>query len=119
VKASVAAATLGILAITAASSASGQVQEGREIARQVCSACHDVGANQMFPPVLKEPAPGFQAIADRPGVTAQTLNRFVGHTHWDERTLPMTMPDTMLTAEQRGAVVSYILSLRHAPKRPS
>ena len=45
-------------------------------------------------------------------MTAASLQRFIAGTHWDEKRIPMTMPDMMLTSDQRRDVVRYILSLR-------
>jgi hypothetical protein len=72
-----------------------------------------VAADQEFPPILKQPTPSFAEIANAPDVSAGTLRQFIGHTHWDEKTVPMTMPDTMLSETQKDQVIRYILSLRH------
>jgi hypothetical protein len=40
------------------------------------------------------------------------LRKFITTTHWDERTIPITMPDPMLAGDQIPDVISYILSLR-------
>lgn len=90
---------------------------GRDTAETVCSACHQVGPSQQFPPTLDPPAASFQSIADRPTTTLAGLKRFMAHTKWDEHTLPMTMPNMMLTAEQQDTVARYILSLRTPPGR--
>lgn len=45
-------------------------------------------------------------------MTAGSLQRFVVSTHWHTDTLPMTMPNPMLTPDQARAVSRYILSLR-------
>ena len=51
-------------------------------------------------------------IANRPGVSAEGLQHFITHTHWDTDALPMTMPNPMLMPDQTRAVARYILSLR-------
>jgi mono/diheme cytochrome c family protein len=89
-----------------------QVARGEHIARLVCSACHVVAIDQEFPPLLKQPTPAFAEIADRPGVTAESLQRFITTTHWDVDKLPMSMPNPMLTRSEAQAVSLYILSLR-------
>ena len=91
----------------------GTVARGAEIAQQICSACHVVASDQNFPPLLRQPAPPFEQIAQRPDVTEKSLRHFITTTHWDEKTLPMTMPNPELTDEQTVAVARYILSLRH------
>lgn len=85
---------------------------GEQIARQICSACHIVAADQQFPPLLRDAAPGFSAIANRPATTAKSLQRFITATHWDTKTIPMSMPNPMLMPDQVLAVSRYILSLR-------
>jgi cytochrome c1 len=44
--------------------------------------------------------------------TRASLRHFVTTTHWDEKSLPLTMPNPSLTDSQIADVVSYILSLR-------
>jgi len=92
--------------------ADSSAKTGEHIARLVCSACHVVASDQEFPPILVKPAPGFKDLANRPGTTAQTLQHFILNTHWDVGTIPMTMPNPMLTHEQAEAVSRYVLSLR-------
>lgn len=111
-----AGAALGMLYTLQASSAgvarTPELARGEHIARLVCSACHVVATDQEFPPILKEATPTFAEIANRPGVTAVSLRRFVATTHWDVDRLPMSMPNPMLTKEEAQAVSRYILSLR-------
>ncbi|HUI62183.1 MAG TPA: c-type cytochrome [Steroidobacteraceae bacterium] len=85
---------------------------GEHIARLVCSACHLVAKDQEFPPLLAKPAPPFSEIANRPGTNAATLQRFITSTHWDLDSLPMSMPNQMLTRAETVAVSQYILSMR-------
>jgi len=85
---------------------------GEHIARLVCSACHVVAVSQEYPPLLIKPAPSFAEIANRPGVSAESLQHFILSTHWDTDTLPMTMPSPMLSKEEARAVARYILTLR-------
>ena len=85
---------------------------GESIARVICSACHVVAKVQEFPPLLQPPAPSFEEIANRPGTTVDSVRHFVTHTHWDTKTLPMKMPDVMLTNEQASLVARYLVSLR-------
>lgn len=85
---------------------------GEHLARLICTACHVVAPDQEFPPLLRQPAPSFADIANREGVTEQSLRHFITKTHWDESTLPMTMPSLGFNAEQTRAVSRYILSLK-------
>jgi mono/diheme cytochrome c family protein len=88
------------------------VVRGEHIARIICSACHVVAPDQEYPPLLDTPGPSFSDIANRPGTTQRSLRHFITTTHWDEQTLPMTMPNPMLPPEDTRAVASYIVSLR-------
>lgn len=85
---------------------------GEQLARNQCSACHVVASDQELPPLRQLPTPSFFDIANRPGTTQKSLERFIGTTHWDMKTVPMTMPDQMLTKDEKTAVARYILSLR-------
>ncbi len=96
----------------AALAATPELARGEHVARLVCSACHVVANDQEYPPLLTKPAPSFLEIANRPGVSAQSLQRFITDTHWDVDRLPMTMPNLMLGKSDVHAVSSYILSLR-------
>jgi hypothetical protein len=62
--------------------------------------------------MLNQPAPSFADIANRPDSSATSLRRFLTKTHWDQNTIPMSMPSMMLTNDQAAEVTSYILSLR-------
>jgi cytochrome c2 len=90
-----------------------ELARGEHVARLICATCHVVAKDQEFAPMLSQPAPSFLDIANRPGVTAESLQRFITSTHWDPEKLPMTMPNPMLMPEQTRAVARYILSLRH------
>lgn len=90
-----------------------ELARGEHIARFVCATCHVVAKNQEFPPLLSRPAPSFLDIPNRPGVTAEGLERFITTTHWDNPDkIQMTMPSLLATPEQARAVARYILSLR-------
>jgi mono/diheme cytochrome c family protein len=107
------AALLGTPRVSAAAPpAAADVAQGEHIARLICSACHVVAVDQEFPPLLRQAPPAFSEIAGRPGVSAQSLARFITTTHWDVDKLPMSMPNPMLTPAETRAVSHYILSLR-------
>jgi len=91
---------------------SAAVRRGEHIARLICSACHVVAKDQEYPPILDAPGPTFYDVAHRPGTTEKSLRHFITTTHWDMQTIPMTMPNPMLTPEDTHAVALYILSLR-------
>lgn len=88
------------------------IARGDHVARLVCSACHVVATGQEFPPMLEPPAPSFADIANRPGMTAKTIRHFILTTHWDQKTIPMTMPNLMLMPEDASALAVYIMSLK-------
>jgi len=90
------------------------VEAGEYVALSICSYCHVVSADARYRPGLKQPTPSFQEIADRPGTTRASLRRFIKTTHWDEKSIPMTMPDPLLEPNQLDDVASYILSLRRS-----
>ncbi len=98
--------------LAVAASPSAQVQRGEVVAQLQCSACHVVAENQKYPPLLENPAPSFQSIANRPQTSEAALRHFVAQTHWDQTTVPLTMPNPGLTKADIAAVVSYILSLK-------
>jgi hypothetical protein len=72
---------------------------------KICDACHVAASDQQFPPILRPPAPSFQAIADRPGTTAALLRNFLLTTH---ATITNTdnMPNPQLTDDQVGVLVA-------------
>src|SRR5689334_15981287 len=78
------------------------VSVGGRLAVRWCMACHVVEPDQRR---ATDNAPTFRAIAARPGTTAASLDRYLstGHT---------LMPDFSLSAQERDALVAYILSLR-------
>jgi mono/diheme cytochrome c family protein len=88
------------------------VKRGRQIALHVCTACHVVEAAQEYPVLLNPPAPPFSDIANRTDLTRASLRHFIVTTHWDEKTLPLTMPNPQLLDFQIADVVAYIFSLR-------
>lgn len=80
--------------------AAGDAAEGLALARQWCAACHLVEAGGS----TTEGAPPFAAVADRPGVTADSLRAWLAHPH-------PPMPDLALTRAEIEALVAYIASL--------
>ncbi len=110
-------AMLGVLACVQTQAAAPRlstaiVARGEHLSRLVCAACHVVAADQTVPPGLQQRTPSFEEIAQWPRTSKKSLRRFITGTHWDKRTVPMTMPNLGLTDEQVKAVTEYILSLR-------
>ena len=90
-----------------------ELARGEHIARFVCATCHVVARKQEFAPLLSKPAPSFFEIANRPGLTVESVQRFLAGTHWDPDKLEMTMPALFASEDQSRAVARYILSLRN------
>ena len=81
----------------------GDLQQGRALAEQVCSECHAVrAADARSPNAL---APRFEAVAATPGMTGAALNAFLHTSH-------RAMPNLILTADQTNGIIAYILSLK-------
>jgi cytochrome c553 len=88
------------------------VTRGEQLSKLLCPSCHVVATNQEFAPILRQPTPSFTEIANRPDTSVASLQRFISTTHWDEKTIPMQMPNPGLSKEEMKAVTAYILSLR-------
>jgi cytochrome c2 len=86
-----------------------ELARGENIAQHMCAACHVVAHEE---PYSVKPGPDFADIANRPGISATSLQQFISTTHWDPDKLPMSMPNPMLSKDDIRAVSSYILSLR-------
>jgi mono/diheme cytochrome c family protein len=86
--------------------------QGAQLATRQCAACHVVASNQHMPPLRQLPTPSFEEIANRPGTTQKSLRHFITTAHWDNKTVPMTMPDQLLSEDETTAVARYIISLR-------
>lgn len=96
-------ATLAV-ALSAAAQEQGNAEAGRELATNLCAACHIVG-NQRTGSDL---APPFPAIARDPDVSVAELHGWGGAGH------PM-LPNLVLTPEQVADINAYLDSLRGAP----
>jgi len=91
--------------------AADEVSKGHLLAARVCSVCHLAAPDQESKPLLQPPGPPFQEIAQRPGLTAEALEKFITMAH---RGLdnPKGMPNPDLAAYQVKQVAAYIMSLR-------
>ena len=102
----------GVIANSAwAEDAIDDVQNGRRVAFLICYACHVVGPDQRSAPTLVPPAPSFDSIAQRPDISAESIERFLTTTHRDASNL-RAMPSPELIDSYMKQVVAYILSLR-------
>ncbi len=82
----------------------GDAKTGRAFALQTCALCHVVAPHQLAPTRLAV-GPSFQSIADLPSTTSHSLQVFLVTPH-------PTMPNLVLSADEVGNVVAYILSLK-------
>jgi len=83
---------------------SGNSEAGRVNAREVCSPCHAVTAEQASQRTIAV-APDFQTIVNTPGMTATALRAFSQTPH-------PKMPNLILAPEQSANVIAFLLSLR-------
>jgi mono/diheme cytochrome c family protein len=96
-------ALIGLLAVVgAAGIARADPKEGGRLARQWCSGCHIVAANQSG--AVPQGPPSFPSLA-RSGVTVAQLRAFLSHPHGP-------MPDLALTRVEIDNLIDYIESLR-------
>jgi cytochrome c551/c552 len=91
-----------------------RIEDGEYVALQLCSYCHVVSSDRRYRPDAGPDGPSFAAVAADPAVSAKSLRRFLAKTHWDATTLPMTMPQLMLTSDETDDVIAYILKDRKA-----
>jgi len=89
-------------------------QSGLGIALRICAVCHVVSPDQPNPTILQPSAPSFRSIANRPGVTLESLRTFMLKTHATVDT-PSNMPNPQLSDDQASAVAGYLVSLRKKP----
>lgn len=108
-RAAVLSAVLGMSAASFAAAQSvgsdglGSPATGARLAAEVCSECHAVEAGDPISPNFN--APTFQDIADRPATTALALGVWFRSPH-------PTMPNFVLSPDETGGIIAYILSLR-------
>jgi mono/diheme cytochrome c family protein len=96
-------AALAVAAATSARAAEdvGDPQAGFEYAKEVCSVCHGISAeNSPLPKATR-----FREVADRPGITGTALRV------WMETSHP-TMPSIIVEKQDMLNVIAYMLSLK-------
>lgn len=92
------------------------IRAGHNPATSVCFACHVISRDQPMPPVMGPGIPSFAEIANRPGVTAESLVQAMKTATWHDPALPpQRLPMSHLSDTERSQVAEYILSLRKAP----
>src|SRR6516165_672813 len=87
-----------------AQAASGNPEAGRLYAREACSPCHAITAEQAAQRTIAI-GPDFQTIANTPGMTGTVLRAFLQTPH-------PKMPNLILTLDQSADVIAFLLSLR-------
>jgi mono/diheme cytochrome c family protein len=101
-------AVFGILGMVAAAASQaqdiGDIQQGRQLALDVCASCHAVRAGQTQSPLAT--APSFEEITHMPGMTEAAL------AVWLTAQSHPTMPNLILSPQQVRKVSAYLLSLR-------
>ncbi len=95
-----------------------EVRKGHHLATLLCTSCHVVAPDQLYAPTAAPPAPSFAAIAQRPDVTAASLQQFLTTTR-DGLDNPKGMPNPGLVDFQKRAIAAYILSLRQVQPNPA
>jgi mono/diheme cytochrome c family protein len=86
----------------------GDIAAGHSFAREACSACHVVDAEER-PPRRIFIGPAFRSIANTPGMTVTALRVFLTTSH-------PKVPNPIIMSEQMADVIAYILSLRSEPR---
>ncbi len=93
------ASTVGF-AVGSAAAADIDAKVGAGLATRTCAGCHDVG-----PTTVHMLPPAFGELAQSPATTEASLEFLLTHPHY-------AMPNIQLSADERGALIAYILSLR-------
>ena len=76
---------------------------GRLYAKETCTPCHSISAEDPVSPVIE--ATDFVTVANTPGMTRTALTVFLGTPH-------PTMPNLVLEPQDKDDVIAYILSLK-------
>ena len=82
---------------------------GHDLAQTLCSRCHVVEPGKADAPGHVG-APAFQSVADRPGVSRETLRKHLRNTH-SNAMIPLAMPNPQLSEDELIKIISYLLSL--------
>jgi mono/diheme cytochrome c family protein len=93
----------------------GDVEAGRKLALLACTGCHVVAPDQPFEPRYVGPPypPSFAEIANRPDVTAASIQKHLETLPAVPRTA--TMPKPVLSSAELSDVAAFIVSLRTKP----
>ncbi len=93
----------------------GNVEAGRQLALLACTGCHVVAPDQRFEPRYVGPPypPSFNEIANRPDVTAASIQKHLENLPAVPQT--PTMPKPVLSSAELRDVAAFIISLRTKP----
>lgn len=91
----------------------GDIEAGRKLALFACTGCHVVTPDQPFKPLIIG-QPSFNEIANRPNVTAASLQRDLEALP-DVPSDPKIMSKPVLSTEELRDVTAFIVSLRTKP----
>ncbi len=80
----------------------GDPKAGLTFAREVCATCHAVEVNDRTSPTPD--APSFTDVAELPSTTPLSLKVWLQTSH-------PTMPNLILSEQQKADVIAYIVSL--------
>jgi cytochrome c len=94
--------TLILISIRNASGSEGTTSEGHRLAEAWCRPCHAIEPHMAG---ISNQAPSFEAIANRHGTTALSLNVFLKTNHEN-------MPNLVIVSDDADALANYTLSLR-------
>jgi len=96
-------AATAFASMTASAQEMGDARKGEALAQSICSECHVVDSIHKPSPNTK--APNFVDVAKSPGMTPLALRVWLQSPH-------PTMPNIILTDEQKDDVIAYLLSLK-------
>lgn len=84
----------------------GSPERGLAYAERNCAECHGVRRTEEVSP--RRDATPFQVVARQPGINERALSVFLSTPH-------KTMPNIVVTGQDRDDLIAHILSLRGAP----
>ena len=97
---------LALVIVPAAGAELGDVSRGRTYAEAVCSGCHAIAPAATMSP--RSDATPFSVVAQIPGINERSLAVFLQTSH-------ASMPNLIVTGQDRDDLIAYIISLRGPP----
>jgi hypothetical protein len=94
---------VALMVSPAASAELGDILRGRTYAEAVCSGCHAVAPEAIMSP--RSEATPFSVVSRTPGINEQSLAVFLQTSH-------ASMPNLVVTGQNRDDLIAYIVSLR-------